>query len=84
VIADDTIAALKGLGRDEEANAGGGFSGPARPGLPAGNAALGRTLGRLPGRWPLVPGADRLTARPGIAARLRAGTMDDLTAAARR
>ena len=81
---DHTIGALKGLGFDEEADVGRGFSGLALSGPQAGDAGVQEALGDFCNRWSwgvrsLVQDGNQFASRLGITAGVYAGTEDYLT-----
>ena len=85
---NSTIGALKGLGLDEKAEAGRGFSGLALPGLQTGDAGLAQALGSFCDRWSwgvrtLVQDGNQFAARLGISAGVYADTENYLTGVAR-
>src|ERR1035438_5739792 len=70
---DNTIGALKGLGFDEEADAGRGFSGLELSGLQAGDGGVQRAFGDFCARWSwgvrsLVQDGNQFASRLGITA----------------
>jgi hypothetical protein len=76
---NDTIAALKGLGFDEEADVGRGFSGLALSGEQAGHAGLQQAFAGFCDRWSwgvrsLVQDGSQFAARLGISAGIYADT----------
>jgi hypothetical protein len=76
---NNTIGALKGLGFDETAEVGRGFSGLALSGLQAGDAGLQQALGSFCDRWSwgvrtLVQDGNQFAARLGISAGVYADT----------
>jgi hypothetical protein len=76
---NNTIGALKGLGFDETAEVGRGFSGLALSGLQAGDAGLQQALGGFCDRWSwgvrtLVQDGNQFAARLGLSAGVYADT----------
>ena len=85
---NNTIGALKGLGFDETAEVGRGFSGLALPGLQTGDAGLAQALGSFCDRWSwgvrtLVQDGNQFAARLGISAGVYADTENYLTGVAK-
>jgi hypothetical protein len=82
------IGALKGLGLDETAEVGRGFSGLALSGLQAGHADLASAFGGFCDRWSwgvrtLVQDGDQFAARLDLAAGIYADTEQYLTGVAK-
>ena len=85
---NSTIGALKGLGFDETAEVGRGFSGLSLSGLQAGHADLASALGGFCDRWSwgvrsLVQDGNQFAARLGLSAGIYADTEKYLTGVAR-
>jgi hypothetical protein len=85
---NDTIAGLRGLGLDEEAETGRGFSALALSGEQAGHAGLQRAFGDFCGRWSwgvrsLVQDGSQFAARLGISAGIYADTESYLAGVAK-
>jgi len=85
---NNTIGALKGLGFDETAEAGRGFSGLSLSGLQAGHAALEEAFGGFCDRWSwgvrtLVQDGNQFAARLGISAGVYADTEQYLAGVAK-
>src|ERR1700759_338251 len=85
---NDSIAALKGLGLDETAEVGRGFSGVALSGLQAGDADLAAAFGGFCDRWSwgvrsLVQDGNQFAARLGLSAGIYASTEQYLTGVAK-
>jgi hypothetical protein len=85
---NNTIGALKGLGFDETAEVGRGFSGLSLSGLQAGDAGLQQTLGSFCDRWSwgvrsLVQDGNQFAARLGISAGVYADTENYLVGVAK-
>jgi hypothetical protein len=85
---DHTIGALKGLGFDEEAGVGRGFSGLALSGSQMGHAGVQQALSDFCNRWSwgmrsLVQDGNQFASRLGITAGVYADTEDNLTDVAR-
>lgn len=84
----DTIAALKGLGFDEEADVGRGFSGLALSGEQAGHAELQQAFAGFCDRWSwgvrsLVQDGSQFAARLGISVGIYADAENYLTGVAK-
>jgi hypothetical protein len=85
---NDTIGALKGLGFDEEAEVGRGFSGVALRGLQIGHPGLHGVFGDFCDRWSwgvrsLVQDGNEIAVRLGLSAGLYHDTEQYLTGAAK-
>src|ERR1700742_4197682 len=85
---NNTIGALKGVGIDETAEVGRGFSGLALTGLQAGQADLAGAFGDFCDRWSwgvrsLVQDGSQFAARLGLAAGVYADTEQYLTGVAK-
>src|ERR1700759_274215 len=85
---NDSIAALKGLGLDETAEVGRGFSGGALSGLQAGDAELAPAFGGFCDRWSwgvrsLVQDGNQFAERLGLTAGIYADTEQYLTGVAK-
>jgi hypothetical protein len=85
---NDTIGSLKGLGLDETAEAGRGFSGLALTGPQAGHAGLASAFGDFCDRWSwgvraLVQDGSQFAARLGLNAGIYADTEQYLTRVAK-
>jgi hypothetical protein len=85
---NDVVSALKGLGFDEAADVGRGFSELALSGLQVGNAGLQQAFGDFCGRWSwgvrsLVQDGNQFAARLGISAGLYADTENYLVGVAK-
>jgi hypothetical protein len=83
-----SIGALKGLGLDETAEVGRGFSGLSLSGLQAGHADLATAFGGFCDRWSwgvrsLVQDGDQFAARLGLSAGVYADTEQYLTGVAK-
>ena len=83
-----SIGALKGLGLDETAEVGRGFSGLSLSGLQAGHADLAGAFGGFCDRWSwgvrsLVQDGDQFAARLGLSAGVYADTEQYLTSVAK-
>ena len=83
-----SIGALKGLGLDETAEVGRGFSGLSLSGLQAGHADLATAFGGFCDRWSwgvrsLVQDGDQFAARLGLSAGVYADTEQYLTSVAK-
>ena len=81
---DNAIGALKGLGFDEEADAGRGFAGLELSGLQAGHAGIQQAFGGFCDRWSwgvrsLVQDGNQFASRLGITAGVYADTEEYLT-----
>jgi len=85
---NDSIAALKGLGLDETAEVGRGFSGLSLSGLQAGDGDLAAAFGGFCDRWSwgvrsLVQDGDQFAERLGLTAGIYADTEQYLTGVAK-
>jgi hypothetical protein len=85
---NDSIATLKGLGLDETAEVGRGFSGVSLSGLQAGDGDLAAAFGGFCDRWSwgvrsLVQDGDQFAERLGLTAGIYADTEQYLTAVAK-
>src|ERR1700761_1529365 len=85
---NDSIAALKGLGLDETAEVGRGFSGVALSGLQAGDAKLAQAFGGFCDRWSwgvraLVQDGTQFARRLGLTAGTYGMVEEQLTGAAK-
>jgi hypothetical protein len=85
---NNTIGALKGLGFDETAEVGRGFSGLALTGLQAGHGGLAAAFGSFCDRWSwgvrtLVQDGNQFAARLGISAGVYADTENYLVGVAK-
>jgi hypothetical protein len=85
---NNTIGTLKGLGLDQTAEVGRGFSGLSLSGLQAGDADLAAAFGGFCDRWSwgvrsLVQDGNQFAARLGLSAGVYAGTEQYLTGVAK-
>jgi hypothetical protein len=85
---NETITALKGLGLDETAEVGRGFSGVSLSGLQAGHPDLAAAFGGFCDRWSwgvrsLVQDGNQFAARLGLSAGIYASTEQYLTGVAK-